>query len=109
MAENNVREALEELLDYLEQVETQSGAVLQVLRDMGMISDENFRPYLEKASNATSVKSRAIRARFDFLFTKDEAKPATEGVPAASSSNGNVMQATQQSPNAGGSKDKEAA
>ena len=82
MAENNFREALEELLDYLEQVETQSGAVLQFLRDKGIVTDENFAPYLDKAGDATSVKSRAMRARFDFLFTTDDVKPATEGVEA---------------------------
>jgi hypothetical protein len=50
------------------------------------------------------VKSRAIRARFDFLFTKDNAKAATEGVPAADVSNSEVTRAATQQPQ---SKDEE--
>jgi len=80
--DNPTKDALNELLDYLEQVETQSGAMLAFLRDNDILTDENFAPYLEKASNATDVKSRAIRARFDFLFNTDDAKPATDVVPA---------------------------
>jgi len=82
VAENSVREALEELLDYLEQVETQSEAVLQFLRDNSGATEEKLALYLEKAGNATEIKSRAIRARFDFLFTTDDAKRVTEGVEA---------------------------
>lgn len=85
MAENHIREALEELLDYLEQVETQSGAVLQYLRDNGGVTDERLAPYLTRAGDASGVKSRAIRARFDFLFSTDENPSSTEAVPAASS------------------------
>jgi len=96
VSDNHTREAMEELLDYLEQVETQSGAVLELLRDAGIATDEKLAPYLERSSNATDVKSRAIRARFDFLFTEDEAKPATEGVPANSALEENPTATTAQ-------------
>ena len=83
MLDNPVREALEELLDYLEQVETQSAAVFAFLRESKVANDKKLAPYLEQAANATSVKSTAIRARFDYLFTKDDAKPATEVNPGS--------------------------
>lgn len=78
MSDNPAKDALYELLDYLEQVETRTGALLQFLRDNDIVTDENFAPYLKQASNATDIKSRAIHARFDFLFNTDDAKPATE-------------------------------
>jgi hypothetical protein len=82
MPDNPVKDALYELLDYLEQVETSSGALLAFLKDNGTVTDEKLAPYLEQASTATEVKSRAIHARFDYLFRTDEtAKPATEANP----------------------------
>lgn len=99
MPDNPTRDALEELLDYFEQVETRTGALLLLLKDKGIIkSDEELKPYLDQASNGTDVIARAVHARFDFLFTKDDAKPATEGVPAPSATNTNVTQAAAQQP-----------
>ena len=88
MSDNPAKDALYELLDYLEQVETRTGALLQFLRDNGTVTDKNFAPYLERASNATEVKSRAIHARFDFLFHTDDAKPATEVMTPAPGATG---------------------
>ena len=82
MPDNPTREALEELLDYLELVETQSGAVAAFLRANGTITDETLAPYLEQAATATDIKSRAIRARFDFLFNVDSNKSATDVNPS---------------------------
>ncbi|MGZ4815366.1 MAG: hypothetical protein ACXVZV_08150 [Terriglobales bacterium] len=99
MSENPTREALEELLDYLEQVETRTEALVLLLKDKGIItSDEEFKPYLDQASTPTDVISRAIHARFDALFNPEEAVAATEAVPGASASNENVAQAAAQKP-----------
>jgi len=82
VADNPTKEALYELLDYLEQVETESGALMAFFRANGTITDEKFAPYLEQAENATDVKSRAIRARFEHLFTSEETVvTATEANP----------------------------
>ncbi len=84
MPENATREALEELLDYLEQVETQSGAVFSFLKDNGRMTDEKLAPYLEQARTATGVKSRAIRARLNFLFSPENTnKSATDVNPTS--------------------------
>jgi len=97
--DNPTREALEELLDYLEQVETRTGAILLFLKDKGILaSDEELKPYLNQASFATDVISRAIHARFDALFNRDEALPATEAVLAESASNDQVTPAATAQP-----------
>jgi hypothetical protein len=80
--DNPTKDALYELLDYLELVETQSGSLMAFLRDNGIVTDEKLAPYLEQAASATEVKSRAIHARFDFLFDSDRtSKSSTEVNP----------------------------
>jgi hypothetical protein len=82
VSENPAKEAFNDLLTYIEQLETQTGAILEFLRDRGIVTDEKLAPYLEQASKASDVRLRAARARMEHLFTADEkAKPATEGVP----------------------------
>ena len=82
MADNPTKEALYELLDYLEQVETKCGALMAFFRANGTITDDAIAPYLKQADDATDVKSRAIRARFDYLFdTEDTVTPATDANP----------------------------
>ncbi len=49
MNENIAREILHELISSLEALETQSGAVLQLLKDKGLASEEELSPCLELA------------------------------------------------------------
>ena len=99
MADNPAKEALCELLDYLEQVETKCGALMAFFRANGTISDQNLAPFLEHADNATDVKSRAIRARFDNLFAADEttvsAPEANPQTPDQQASTGTGSQSNQ--------------
>ena len=83
MPDNPAKEAFNDILIYLENVETQTGALLQFLRDNGTVTDEKLAPYLEQASKASDVRLRAARARIDYLFSADEiSKPATEAIPS---------------------------
>jgi hypothetical protein len=82
VSDNPAKEALNDLLTYIEQLKTETGAILEFLRDHGIVTDEKLAPYLEQASKASDVRLRAARARMEHLFTADEkAKPATEAVP----------------------------
>jgi hypothetical protein len=68
MDEDLAHQILDELFEHLEDVETQSAAILQFLKAKGLATDEDLAPYLEQASKATSVKWVAERARINYLL-----------------------------------------
>jgi transcriptional accessory protein Tex/SPT6 len=46
-----VKGALNDLLGYLEHLETRTGIVIQFLKENGVMTDEKLDPYLEQASS----------------------------------------------------------
>ena len=62
-------ELLNELLEALETVDTQSAAILQFLKDKGIADDEQLAPYLQQAGNASDVRGRALRIRIHSLLS----------------------------------------
>jgi hypothetical protein len=85
MAENidPIKQLFDDLFTLLEAQETQTIAVMELLRDAGIASEEKMKPYLERAGNAASVKWRAARVRMEYLLTpvqkKKEGEKAEEG------------------------------
>src|ERR1700758_2307274 len=86
-------EILEELSSALQRVETQSAAVLALVKDKGIAKEEELAPYLERAGAASSVRWRATRVRLAALLagleraeqqSKEEAKPRQNEVKKTS-------------------------
>jgi len=67
--EDIVQEILHELFASLETLETQSAAVLQLLKDKGLASEQELALQLEKAGNASNVRWRAAQVRIDHLVS----------------------------------------
>lgn len=62
-------EILEELSSVLQRVEAQSSAILDFIKDKGMIKEDELASYLERASAASSVRWRATRVRLAHLLS----------------------------------------
>jgi len=69
MQPDTLKEVLGELFALLETQETNSTAVLQLLEDQGIASDEKLSTYLDQAGRASNVKWRAARMRMEYLLT----------------------------------------
>ncbi len=80
--EKVVKQMLEEVFSSVEDVEAQSAAVLQFLKDKGMANEKEMAPYLEQAKASSGVRWVAIRARVDYLLSsmiKNEEEEASAG------------------------------
>ena len=66
-----MREAdFEEVLPYLETLNAQIGAIVQLLKDKGMTTNEEFAQYVQRADTASNVRERRLRVRMEYLFTR---------------------------------------
>jgi hypothetical protein len=74
MREETAEQILDVLFSFVEDLETQSAAILQFLKDKGIASDEELVPHFEQAGKASSVKWRAARVRMNYLLAS-AAKP----------------------------------
>jgi outer membrane biosynthesis protein TonB len=87
--EQMLKEIADELFSIFESMETQNGAIALLLREKDIVSDKELAPFLQQSDDASSVKWRAARVRFDHLLSsiarnieenarKEAAKPAKE-------------------------------
>ncbi|MGH9513467.1 MAG: hypothetical protein ACRD2U_15155 [Terriglobales bacterium] len=60
---------INELFPYFEALQTQSEAIVQLLKDKGLTTDEKFAPYLEQAGKGSNVKWLAARVRIGHLLS----------------------------------------
>ena len=73
------QELLNELGSSLENLETQHAALLQFLKDNGILTDDRFASYIAQAGKASSVRWRAARIRLESLFSTERQKQAKFG------------------------------
>ncbi len=69
MNEEFAKEILDAIFSSLEELETQNSAVLQLLKDKGLMREDELVAHLEQAGNASNVKWRAARVRIDHLIS----------------------------------------
>lgn len=74
MKGNPAEEFFHELLPYLEKLDAQIGALIQVLKDKGVTSPDEFAKYVEKADLASDVRDRGLRVRMERLFALAEGR-----------------------------------
>jgi hypothetical protein len=74
MTNETALEIFDHLFSLLEAQETQSAAILQLIKDKGIASNSELAPYLDQAGNASSVRWRAARVRINYLLSST--KPA---------------------------------
>jgi len=68
MDEEIVKQILDELFSSFEDSETQSAALLLLLKDQGIATEEKLAPYLEQAGKTSEVRWRAARVRMCALL-----------------------------------------
>jgi hypothetical protein len=65
------QELLNELGSSLENLQTQQAALLQFVKDDGIVTDDQLAPYLEQAAKVSEVRWRAARIRLGPLISKE--------------------------------------
>jgi hypothetical protein len=63
-----------QLSSSLENLETQHAALMQFLKDNGILTDDQFAPYLAQTEKASSVRWRATRLRLESVFRAERQK-----------------------------------
>lgn len=76
MGDNACKQAVLELLGYLEQIELRNRALLRLLKAKRIFTEQELEAQLRQATDTVDVENRAIQARLDALFPDDSSQAA---------------------------------
>ena len=62
-------QVFEELLPYLETLDSQIGGIVQLLKDKGITTNAEFAKYAQLGDDAGNVRERGMRVRMEYLFS----------------------------------------
>jgi hypothetical protein len=62
-------QVFEEMFPYLETLDAQIGGIVQLLKDKGITTAEEFARYVEQADKGSNVREGGIRVRMEYLFS----------------------------------------
>jgi hypothetical protein len=71
-------QVFEEILPYLEILDAQIGGVVQLLKDKGITTNEEFAQYVERADKESNVREVGLRVRMEFLFSSAAKRSASK-------------------------------
>jgi hypothetical protein len=78
MTVSPAEQVFEEILPYLEILDAQIGGVIQLLKDEGITTTEEFAKYVEKADRGSNVREVGFRVRMEYLFSSAAKRSASE-------------------------------
>jgi hypothetical protein len=83
MTVSPAEQVFEEILPYLEVLDAQIGGVIQLLKDKGITTTEEFAKYVERADRGSNVREVGFRVRMEYLFSSAAKRSASEEVGGA--------------------------
>ena len=78
MAMSPAEEVFEEVFPYLEMLDAQIGAIVQLLKDRGVTTSVEFAQYVERADKGSNVREVGLRVRMEYLFSRAAKRIASE-------------------------------
>jgi hypothetical protein len=83
MTVSPAEQVFEEILPYLEILDAQIGGVIQLLKDKGITTTEEFAKYVEKADRGSNVREVGFRVRMEYLFSSAAKRNPSEELSGA--------------------------
>ena len=75
---NPAEQVFEEVLPYLEILDAQISGVIQLLKDKGITTSEEFAQYVERADKGSNVREVGLRVRMEYLFSSAAKRSASQ-------------------------------
>ena len=70
MIDELAQKIMDEIFPHLETIETQSAAILELLKDRGIATEQELAPYLEQAGRASNVRWLTTRLRIEHTLSQ---------------------------------------